>query len=200
MEITRTLVAGAMGLALVVGGVGCGQAAEKATEEAVEEAAEAAVEESGDCEEVDIGSDGSFSGSCNGTDIETEADGDVDVSSEEGGFGIGSGADLPEGWPADLEVIEGLELSISADDEFGLGVNGNMDGDLTETADQVRADIEAADFTLEDEVTEDEGDGRMSTSFVATNAEFEARIAVTETPNDPHGNLTIAYYLEFLAP
>ncbi|HEX7135669.1 MAG TPA: hypothetical protein VF228_24035, partial [Iamia sp.] len=73
MEITRTLVAGAMGLALVVGGVGCGQAAEKVADEAVEDAiedAEQAAEENGACEDLDISSDGDVSGSCGGTDFE----------------------------------------------------------------------------------------------------------------------------------
>lgn len=198
MEITRTLVAGAMGLALVVGGVGCGQAAEKAAEKAAEQA----IEQNGDCEDIDISSDGGVSGSCNGTEFAANGEtGEVDVETDGGDVGIGSGADLPEGWPADLEVVDGLEVFISLSDELGLNFTGHLgeDADIEAVADEIRADLEAAGFTIEDDVTGDEGDGRMQTSITAPGEEFTARIAVTETPNDPQGALTVAYFLEPIA-
>lgn len=198
MEITRTLVAGAMGLALVVGGVGCGAAAEKAAEAATDRALDDAAEQAG-CEELDVDPDGSVSGSCDDVDFAADADGDVSVESDTGGYGIGSGADLPEGWPADLAVIEGLDVLYATSDSLGLNVTGNLDGDLTEIADQVRSDVEAAGFTISVDETGDEGDGRMATHITATNDTYEARLAITETPNDPRGNILVVYFLEPLA-
>ncbi|HEX7131722.1 MAG TPA: hypothetical protein VF228_04070, partial [Iamia sp.] len=73
---------------------------------------------------------------------------------------------------------------------------GYLDGDLQTVSDGILADVEAAGFTITEDVTEDEGDGRMGRNITGTDAEYEARIAITETPNQPKGDLTIAYYLE----
>jgi hypothetical protein len=202
MEITRTLVAGAMGLALVVGGVGCGAAADRAADEAIDAAVDQAAADSG-CEDLDIDPDGSASGTCGDVAFDVDADaatgGDVSVESDAGGFAIGSGADLPEGWPTDLAVIEGLDVLYATSDSLGLNVTGNLDGDLDEISEQVRSDVEAAGFTISEDVTEDEGDGRMGTDITATDGTFEARLGITETPNDPRGGILVVYFLEPLA-
>jgi len=167
----QKVVSAVVGLVIVVGGYGCRQLAADRADDVGERVAEAAAEEVYDGS-IDVG----------GAEIDTDAGATEEV-------------DLPEGWPADLVVVDDLDVLFTTADSTGLNITGNVDGDLATTARAIEADLVGAGFTVDDEVTSDEGDGRSSTVVTATGPEHTATVSVTETPNDPHGSLTVVYLL-----
>jgi hypothetical protein len=178
----QKVVSAVVGLVIVVGGYGCRQVvanqsddvAERITEEAIDDAYEA-YEWDGPSHSV------------------TDEDGTsviVDDDTE-----LGAGADVPEGWPADLEVVDGLDVLFTTADTMGLNVTGNLDGEIDAVVADITADLEAAGFTIDGEAPRTETDGRAVVSLTATGPDHTATIGVTETPNDVHGNLTIVYLL-----
>lgn len=177
MEIRRTLAAGAIGLAFVAGGVGCGKAADKVAERSVEEA----LERSGDCENVDIDADGGVSGECGGESIDVDASGD---------------AELPDGWPEGLAPPEGANIVFSSETGGSLSVVAGIDGEVGAVADGITAQLEEAGYTIEDESSADSG-GIQSATIRATGDEYEALIAVTDATNaaNERGNITVNYTL-----
>lgn len=172
MHGTQKVVSAAVGLVLVVGGFGCRQVARYAAEDASDRITDRAVDES----------------------YEYTAP-DIDIDAGDDATEIGAGADLPEGWPAELGLVEDLDVLYTTADTLGLNVTGNVDGDLATTARAIETDLVDAGFTVDDEVTSDEGDGRSSTVVTATGPEHTGTVTLTETPNDPHGSLTIVYLL-----
>jgi hypothetical protein len=88
--MNKALGVAALGVALVVG-AGCGGAADSAAERLSEEAIEEAA----------------------GGEVDIE-DGSAKVTNEDGSsFEVGTG-DLPEGWPEDIPMPEGTEITSSA--------------------------------------------------------------------------------------
>jgi hypothetical protein len=170
----QKVVSAVVGLVIVVGGFGCRQIARNASEGVADRAAERAVEQSYDW----TGPEG------DGPDVDIDTDAGADEKVE-----------VPEGWPTDLTVVDGLDVLYTTADTLGLNITGNVDGDRAETARAIEMDLVDAGFTVDDEVTADEGDGRSSTVVTATGAAHTATVSVTETPNDVHGNLTIVYLL-----
>jgi hypothetical protein len=166
----QKVVSAVVGLVIVVGGFGCRQIARNASDDVADRVADRAVEQSYDW---------------SGPDIDTGDD----------STDIGSGADVPEGWPADLGLVEDLDVLYTTADALGLNVTGNVDGDLAATARAIEMDLVDAGFTVDNEVTADQGDGRSSTVVTATGPEHTATVTLTETPQDPHGALTIVYLL-----
>lgn len=170
MEIGRTVVAGAMGLALLVG-TGCGAIAEKATEKAIEQ--------SSGCTDVDIDADGGVSADC-----------------EEGQFdiGVGGGAALPSDWPAELAPPSDATIATAFSDGREMHVSAGLDGDLDAVAGGIKAQLEAAGYTIENEATSDVG-GQRSATLSAEGPDFRATVVVSDVANATEGNLTIVYSL-----
>ncbi|HEX7132525.1 MAG TPA: hypothetical protein VF228_08115 [Iamia sp.] len=57
--------------------------------------------------------------------------------------------DLPEGWPQDLALVDGLAVQ-STSDVGGPSVIGNVKGDLVAVTEAVRADLAEAGFVVDD--------------------------------------------------
>lgn len=172
MEIRRVVAAGAVGLALVASGVGCGKVADKVAEEAVER--------NSNCTDVDIDSgNGGFSGTCDGQELDANASGE---------------AELPDSWPADLALPEGAKIVLATDQGGQITVTAGLDGELAAVTDGIESQLEAAGYTIEDSTSADNG-GTASASIRATGPDHEALVAVTDTANAVDGNLTIVYTL-----
>lgn len=175
MEIRRVMAAGAVGVALVASGVGCGAITDKATEKATEKV----IEESSNCEDVDIDTGGGFSGNCDGESIDVDVDGD---------------AELPEGWPAELAPPEGAKIVFATNTSGTLSVTAGLDGEVDAVTDGIATQLEEAGYTVDDQSSADNG-GVATASIRATSDAYQALVAVTEVENGLDGNLTISYTL-----
>lgn len=102
---------GAAGLALVLltGVSGCGKAAEKIGQKATEKAIESGADGNAD---VDI------------------SDGEMNIETEDGSFSVGSG-EIPDSWPEDVPLPDGLEvlsaMDMGSDGESMINVSGTTD-------------------------------------------------------------------------
>ena len=175
MKVRRGVVAGLVGLALVVGASGCGKIGEKVAEEAIER--------NSDCENIDINADeGAVSGSCAGEDFDANASGN---------------ADLPDDWPTDLAPPEGFKIVTSTASDTPirtLNVVGSLDGDVTEVYEGIKAQLTAAGYTIDTDSLADAGNGPAGT-MAATGADFTAAVTVSESVNALEGNVTVTYTL-----
>lgn len=179
MEIRRTIAAGTFGLVLVASGVGCGAAADKAAEKATERAVEEAIEGAQDCENVDIG-EGGVSAECNGENVDIDA---------------GGGAELPDAWPADLELPEGAKLTFASSNSGQISATGTIGGEIDAVTEAFRSALEAGGFTIGDE-SEAATEQLSSTSTQATSAEHEATVAVTDVESGTGGELSFSIVLQ----
>lgn len=175
MDITRTLAAGALGLVLLTGAAGCGAVAEEAGERIAEEA----VEQNSDCSDVEIDSEGGFSGTCGGDQIDVDASGD---------------AGLPDAWPAELAPPDRAQVITSTDTDGSLALTYGLDGEVAAVADEVKAQLEAAGYTIDDD-TAAQSAGSTSASVSATGPEYSADVVITDVQNAVEGNITVVYTL-----
>lgn len=175
MEIRRALTAGAIGFALLVGGVGCGKVAEKASQKA----AEKVIERSSDCEDVELDGSGRVAAECDEGTFE---------------FDGGGGAELPGDWPQELGLPEGARILMSSTSSGTMSVTAGVDGDVDEVAATLTSQLEEAGFTVEDETSTDLGEIRTAT-VRATGDRYEATVMVGDMAGGDHGDLTLTYSL-----
>ncbi|HYN55789.1 MAG TPA: hypothetical protein VES03_01205 [Motilibacterales bacterium] len=96
-----------------------------------------------------------------------EGDGTIKIESSEGSMTItGEGGELPEGWPAEVQVPAGGTVTSAAamdsDDQQGWTASLTYaDKSSDDLAAEVRSTLESAGFTLQGEFTS--GDGAMGT-------------------------------------
>ncbi len=173
----RGVVAGLIGLALVAGSTGCSKVGEKIAEEAVER--------NSNCTNVDIdASEGGFSGTCDGDDIDLSATGNGEV---------------PAAWPTDLAPPAELNV-LGGTDTAGppqvLNVTGTMDGEVTAVYDAVKTQLTNAGYTIDSDVPDAGGLG--GGVLAATGPEWTAAVTVTGNPSGIGGNVAITYTLTAL--
>lgn len=177
MRTTQAMTAGAVALALVVGGAGCGAVAEKATEKAVEKAS--------GCEEIDASGD-QVGAECDGVSANLDSEGNVAVTDEEGNS-LDASADgtaaLPEGWPEDLAPPEEARITSATVSDGDLGVTAALDGDVDEVFAGVKGRLEQAGYTIESDTVTDAGEGTVG-SVTASGPDFDATISVTSNHGD----------------
>lgn len=175
MSVRRGVVAGLVGLALVVGASGCGRIGEKVAEEAIER--------NSDCENIDINSDeGAVSGSCSGDDFDANVSGN---------------AELPDGWPTDLAPPEGFAIVTSTASDSPvrtLNVIGSLDGDVTAVYEGIKTQLTDAGYTIDTDSLADAGSG-LSGALAATGPEYTAAVTVSEGVTALEGNVSVTYTL-----
>lgn len=178
----RPLVALALLPALLLFG-GCGEASDKIAEKAAEKAIEN--QTGGD---VDIDADGG------GVRVETpdgvfesDAEGNFSMESEDGT--VTAGAGLPEDWPEDLPLPDGVEVVYGSSSPEGATVTLTGTGSV----DDLMAEFEDlyGDWTAEDESTMESGgtsfrsarfvDGNRSLSVSVSDSGGEATAALVYT-------------------
>lgn len=164
----RPVAAVLAGVALL-GAAGCGQAAEKVAEKATEEAIES---QAGDGAKVDIGQDGTF-----------------EIETEEGSYSAGTG-EVPEGWPDDVPLPDGLEIvtgsNLGNDAERITSVIGTTD----ESPDAVAAFYEEALSDWEEASSMDSNaDGASFRSVSYTSGERTLQLTISE---DAEGVTTLS--------
>lgn len=130
----------------------CGAAAEKASEKATEQMIES-----------QTGGD---------VDVNTDGDGKVEIDTDQGSMSFGTG-DLPEDWPEDLEVPEGIEIlsgtSMDAADGRLTSITATADRPPVEILEELKEQL--ADWTISGETTTTATEG----SIVGAQWETEGR-------------------------
>lgn len=120
---------------------GCGNAAEKVSEKAVEKAIES--ETGGD------------------VDINTDGEGSFSVETEDGSFST-SANEVPDGWPEDVTLPDGIEITtgsaMDASDGRLLTITASSDTSPAELFDEVKATLSGWDISAETSSTSSSGD------------------------------------------
>lgn len=173
MGIRRTMTAGGLVVALVIGSASCGKAAEEIAEQA-----------SG-CENIDASGD-EVSAECDGISAGVDAEGNASVTNENGESVEISGqgeASLPEGWPSELTLPADAKIVTSAASQNPLTyvVNAGTDGDVAAVTEDIKAQLTAAGYTIDSESDATAGAGATST-LSASGTEFDTSVTVSAAP------------------
>lgn len=143
-------------------------------ERAAEQAIENQLEEQGQSGDVDVDiDDGDINIDTPDGDINVDQDGgnvqiqgesgDVDINFDEGG-----GVDLPDGFPSEVPLPDGLDIksasSIDAPEGASYIINGAVDGDLGDATDAYISMLEDAGFTSQMRTDSPEGSVFVFTS------------------------------------
>jgi hypothetical protein len=170
---TPKLTTAALAVLAVLAGlttVGCGAVAEKATEKATEKAIES-----------QTGGD---------VDLDTD-DGSVDVTTEDGSFSIGSGK-VPEEWPDDVPLPEGIEIASGSTSTTDDGTLVSITATTTADAADLLAELEEAlaDWEISGKTTSTSGGG----AFVGATWELDGRtVSFTGAGGDGETSLALTH-------
>jgi hypothetical protein len=148
----------AIGAVLILTVTGCGNAVEGIAEKAVERAIE-----------DEVGGDAS---------VEVDED-SVTIDTEQGSITAGSGS-VPEDFPADIRLVEGevtFAQRIDGADGTGWSVQIVTTGDAAAVADQVRADLADAGFSVDEQAELAAADG--GATILAERSDLSAFVLVT---------------------
>lgn len=137
----------------------CGNAVEGLAENAVERAIE-----------NEVGGD---------ADVQVDED-SVTIDTQDGSITAGSGS-VPDDFPSDIALVEG-EVSFAQRIETADGIGWSVqvaaaDGDAAAVAEQVRADLTAAGFTVDDQAQLPSADG--GATVLAERADLSAFVLVS---------------------
>lgn len=102
---------------------------------------------------------------------------------------------LPKGWPAELVLVDGLVIQ-STSNVAGLGVVGNLKGDLVSVTESIRADLGGAGFTV-DALTSPAPTGAGSVTQ-ATGPAGALSVLISPSP-EAAGTLLVTYRLQTAA-
>ena len=94
---------------------------------------------------------------------------------------------LPKGWPADLELVDGLTIE-SASDLTGPSVIGTVAGDVAGTTEAIRAQLAPAGFTVDPTRS-------IGGVTIATGAAGEMTVLISPVPDDP-ATVRVTYHLQ----
>lgn len=161
MKKARLVLVAAAGLVLLSSG--CGKIADKVGERAGEEIAERAT----GCENIDVSENGA-SAECDGVKVDTDGS-TVEVTDSEGNVvSGGTGAELPDDWPAGLEPPEGTKVLVSNSGTYSGNRSWNVIAAVPGTVDQIvaglKAQLEGAGFEVIDSVSDAGGSKTGSVS------------------------------------
>lgn len=178
MEIRRKLLAGAIGLALVAGTVGCGGSDEEAGDEVAETAPDrttgtAPGRTTGTAPDGTAGGDGT-TGRTDGT---VDADGDGD-------------ADLPPHWPARFVLPERMTLIRAITHADEIQVRGTIEGELDAVVAEFETVVEEAGLGIYEQMTTPSDDQTTNVTRSA-DAEYDVFVAVAEAAAAPEGELVV---------
>lgn len=123
-----------------------------------------------------------------GEDADVDIDGDS-MTFDDGENAITTGTGLPEGFPEDVEVVEGEIVSgMSADDgtSTNYSVIVSSSADIAAAADEARGLLEAAGWTLD---SENEMDGLTTLRFTKDGAE----VGINVLPSDTGAGAQVMY-------
>ncbi len=167
---------GATAIALVaVLGTGCGKVADKVANKAAEKAAEKATGGS-----VNLNS----------------SDGGVSVKTKDGSATFGSGAKLPDGWPADVKLPTGTVLvssqSIKADGGTSFAVTGTLSkGSAESIYNSFQSTLKDAGYSIDNNYAATNS-GVYSGGFSATKGTTGVTVSVTDASSSSKSGVTIA--------
>lgn len=124
---------------------GCGAAAEKVSEKATEQAIES-----------QTGGD---------VDINTDGEGSMDIETEGGSLSFGTG-EVPEEWPEDVPLTEGLEISSGSTIDSSDGELVSVTATTDDTPEEILATLKdaLADWTISGESTSTFDGGSMTSA------------------------------------
>ena len=155
---------------------GCGGAADKVSEQVAEKAVEQAIENEGG----------------GNVDIDTDGDGSLSIETEDGSFSTGTG-ELPETWPEDVPLPEGLEIgagtTMDSSDGKLVSITAASDASPAELLEELKETLSAWTISGEVSSTSTTGDlasaqwdteGRRLT-FVATSSPDGTALTIGHT-------------------
>jgi hypothetical protein len=94
---------------------------------------------------------------------------------------------LPEGWPAELKLVDGLTIE-TASDLTGPSVIGTVAGDVAGTTEAIRAQLATAGFTVDQTRS-------VGGVTIATGAAGEMTVLISPVPDDP-ATVRVTYRLQ----
>lgn len=140
MRTRRNNTARAVGIAAIAAIALAACSSEDIAERATEEIVEQQLEGDGQDVDVDLGDDGA-----GGIKVEGSG-GDVEVQFDEGG-----GVDLPDDFPSEVPLPDGLSIqqasSVDAPEGKTFIINGTVDGEFGDATDAYKSALESAGFT-----------------------------------------------------
>ncbi len=142
----------------------CGGAEEAVTERVLEEAA-------GEGVDVEVGDDGEI----------------VAIETEDGSMEVGIGGDLPEEWPAEVPTFDGTITGnqvFTSNGETIVIVSYSTDQTPTDVVDAMRAEIEAAGFTVVANNDMTDGAGAGLSSVIAEKDNLSVTFTATGSPDE----------------
>lgn len=176
-HITTTFATAAAAAAMLVT-ASCGSAAEEAGDTAAEQLTERLAESQGGGDvDVDFDSgDGSFS-----------------LETEDGSFETGSGA-VPEEWPEDVPLPDGLEVVSGSTSDTDAGVTVAIVGTSTTSPSDLLAELKSAlaDWEISGETTGTTGDDTLAGAQFDTEGR---RVNFTATSSGSETSITLSHNL-----
>lgn len=187
---TRALAGIGVAAALALTG-GCGKAAEKAAEKITERA----IEEGAGGANVDISDGGmSFESEDGSFSYQIDDEGNVVMKGEDGetSYTTGGAAEVPDGWPAFLNLPPDAEIlasSTSTDgDQKTATVMAEFSGDTKETYEGFKAMLEGEGFEITSDSLTTSSDG----SFAVVSAESGERMVSVSVSGNADGTGSIS--------
>ena len=175
------LAAAAAIAGLLLATAGCGKVADKVADKAAEKATEKAIEsQTGGSVDVDS-SDGKMKIKTGDGEITYDGNGNVTGKSKDGSSTFGAGTKLPKGWPDDIELPKGMELSVATtskkDGGNSYAISGTIaKGDAKAIYRSISSNLDSAGYTLGDKAEMDSGG---SFSATVTGKKSDRSVAVT---------------------
>jgi len=178
-------------MVIALGGFGCRYAVRQATEGAADKVTQDAIDDAAD---NGYGWRPPTTVDTPTTEADVEPEVEVGVTTTTTAPMPEDADTLPKGWPADLELVEGLDVQ-STSDVAGLGVIGNVKGELTVVTDAIRADLTAAGFAIDQTASTDPAVGGGGSVTQAAGPAGTATVLISPVPEQP-GALLVTYRLQ----
>jgi len=176
------LAALAVGPALLFA-AGCGKASEKAAEKIAERAIE---DQLGGNADVDYGPDGSARIETADGIYETDGEGNVRIETADGT--VTGGVGVPEGWPEDVPIPDGIDVQYGAASSDGASIAGNSTGSPAEVVDAFTGALSG--WEVEPGSVVDSGDGAMR---AASFSDGERSLVISAMASDDGTSVSIVY-------
>jgi len=158
---------------------GCRSVGEKVEEKVAEKAIEKAAEGEGEDVDVDISEEG------------------MTIKSDEGELSIGEGAELPDGFPGvvpinpDLQIVTSWKSTDEGKENFAISALYSK-GSGDEIFNWYKNELASSGWEITDEFTMDSGDEGKSSSFGASNGEYDLSIVVMDTEEEVSVMINVA--------
>ncbi|HEV7722320.1 MAG TPA: hypothetical protein VGO60_13600 [Iamia sp.] len=186
MRGTQRIISAVVFVVLALGGYGCRYALREATEGAADKVAQDAIDDAAD--------DSQWRPPTTVAPTTTESTVEPEVTTTTTAPVPEDADSRPKGWPAGLELVEGLDVQ-STSDVAGLGVIGRVKGELTVVTDAIRADLTAAGFAIDPTGSTDPAVGGGGSVTQAAGPMGTATVLISPVPEQP-GTLLVTYRLQ----